>query len=241
MPVQLTTVSVVDAVAEQLRNQILSGAIVPGNALTEGSVTEQFGVPRPSVRSALQVLTFEGLLRREPNKSVFVPRLGAEDVRDIFGVRRVVEEEAARRFVRLGRSSEVPERLLLELEAMDERAQWSDVVRVDFDFHKSIVDAVDSPRLSRIYQSIATETRLALSQLRPSYDSPIVIASEHRSLLDHIRSGDERSAIEATREHLALSERIILSEIAQAEQGSERGRDQAIPSPVHSLHRGNRR
>lgn len=109
-------------------------------------------------------------------------------------------------------------RTLRLLEPLEERDGWDEVVKYDFELHQAIVDAVESPRLSRIYSSISAEVRLALTQLRALYSSPTEIAAEHRALLEAINSGNEGQALEAVREHLDTSERIILDQLSSGQQ-----------------------
>ena len=87
----VTPISTTEAVVVSLREKILDGAIEPGAPLPEADLTREFGVARPTVRAAIQTLCHEGLLKRERNRSAFVPVLGHEDVRDLYGVRIPIE------------------------------------------------------------------------------------------------------------------------------------------------------
>src|SRR3546814_5599349 len=71
---KLRTVSVVEAIAEQISEEIFSGMLQPGEVLVETQLAERFEVPRQTIRSAIVVLMHDGILRREPNKSVYIPQ-----------------------------------------------------------------------------------------------------------------------------------------------------------------------
>lgn len=214
----LRVVPVVEAVAEGLREAILGSELTPGEPLTEAMLSERFDVPRPTVRSAVQLVMQDGLIRREPNRSVYVPRLSADDVRDLFVVRRMMELDAVATVVGRGTRPQEALRAQRMLESLDATDEWGDVVRYDFALHQALVDAAGSPRTSRIYTGISAEMRLALTQLRPIYDSPAEIAREHRVLLDGVLSGDREHALAATREHLDTSERLILGQLAEQDR-----------------------
>lgn len=156
----------------------------------------------------------DGLLRREPNRSVYVPLLSSDDIRDLFSVRRVIELEAITRLVRRKIEPTAALRTLRILAALDERDGWAEVVNLDFALHQNLIDAVGSPRLSRIYSSISAETRLALTQLR-AVSSQATIADEHRELLDAICSHSLKLATTVAREHIDDSERLILDLLEQ--------------------------
>ncbi|MGO4423651.1 GntR family transcriptional regulator, partial [Streptomyces sp. MCAF7] len=91
--------SVVEQVADALREQLFAGLLRPGTALREGALTESLKVSRSTVREALQLLIGEGLLVREPNKGVIVRQLSEAEVDDIFRARRILELSAVRAVV----------------------------------------------------------------------------------------------------------------------------------------------
>ena len=215
MPTTLRTVSVVDAVAEALRRAILSGRVEPGGRLTEAALSERYDVPRQTVRSALQTLVIEGLLVREPNRSVYVPQLTLDDIDDLFAVRTMVEEEATGRLVDRAVEPTAAWHALRVLEALPADADWDVVTSLDFELHQAVVDAVGSPRLSKIYAGIAAEVRLAIAQLLlGGDDSPSVRAREHRLVLEAIASGDRATALARVREHLADARRTLAARSA---------------------------
>src|SRR3989442_17941 len=69
----LKPVSVIDALATSLRKRVLDGQLTPKVPLPELELATQYGVARPTIRAAIQQLTLTGLLRREANRSAFVP------------------------------------------------------------------------------------------------------------------------------------------------------------------------
>src|SRR5690349_22800310 len=87
----IAPVSLTEAVAASLRGKILDGVIEPGTPLPEVDLTREFGVARPTVRAAIQTLCHEGLLKRERNRSAFVPVMTREEVIDLFKVRTPIE------------------------------------------------------------------------------------------------------------------------------------------------------
>src|SRR5271165_4004774 len=96
-PARLEVVSVREALGAALRAQILSGALTPGTKVIEEEVAQAYNVARPTARQVIHDLVFEGLLRRQPNRSAEVPTLTGEDVREIFAIRALIETAAIRR------------------------------------------------------------------------------------------------------------------------------------------------
>jgi DNA-binding GntR family transcriptional regulator len=75
---------------------VLAGELPSGAQLREAELSNAFGVGRHSLRAALQALVYEGLLRHEPNRGVFVPEFSSADVRDLFLLRIAIETHTAR-------------------------------------------------------------------------------------------------------------------------------------------------
>jgi DNA-binding GntR family transcriptional regulator len=207
--VTLQTTSTRDALVAEVRKQILSGELRPGTTLTENALATAFGVARPTVRSALQVLVGRNLVQQSTGRSLTVPELTEADVRDLFFVRTPLELEAVRVIVEDGSSLTEAEQCLAAMEALPADAAWGEQVETHTAFHLALVDAAGSTRLSRIYPAMQEEMQLCLAQLRSSYPGPQDLAQEHRALLDAIRSGDVERARTEMRDHLGRALRSL--------------------------------
>ena len=211
---RLRPVSMTDALVASLRERILDGQFAPEAALGEIELATAYGVARPTVRSAIQQLVHEGLLRRERSRSAHVPRLTHDDVRDLFLIRTALEVGVVEAIVARGLRPDAAEQATRRMEALGPGASWSEAVDADLAFHRSLVDAVASPRLERVYASLQAEIRLSLAQLRPAYGEPAELAAEHRELLDAVAEGDAERAPALMREHLDRAVADLTSEPA---------------------------
>jgi DNA-binding GntR family transcriptional regulator len=200
----LKPVSTVDALAAALRERILSGEIGPGAALPEQELSARYGVARPTVREALAVLVHEGLLRRERNRSAYVPEVTAADLADLMYVRRPLEELMAEAVT--GRRVPEAEAALDRMAGLPPGAHWAAVVAEHMALHEALIVAVGSPRLERLYGVLAAETRLGLVRLRDVYEDPHELVAEHRELLRVIAEGPMEEAWQAVRDHLRWRE-----------------------------------
>lgn len=203
MSPSLRTVSTRDALVDEIRGLILSGALEPGTPLTETGLSERFGVARPTVRSALQVLESRHLATASSGRSLTVPALGIGDVRDLYFVRLPLELETVSAIVRTGASLDAADASLQIMEGLPADAEWVRLVEAHTAFHVAVVDAVGSARLSRVYRTLQDEMQLCLAQIEDSYPRARELAVEHRALLDDLRSGDLVRAQDGMRAHLA--------------------------------------
>lgn len=85
-----------DVVYVQLRDAILSGSLEPGYALREAELAARFGVSKTPLRDALVRLQSEGLVSIPPFRSAVVTGYSREDLREIYGVRELLEGMCAR-------------------------------------------------------------------------------------------------------------------------------------------------
>ncbi|MFF4991665.1 GntR family transcriptional regulator [Streptosporangium saharense] len=200
MTVPLRPVSAVNALADALRGRVLSGEIAPGTPLPEQELSALYGVARPTVREALAVLVHEGLLRRERHRSAQVVEVTVADLDDLMFVRRPLEDLMASALA--GRRVEEADAALGRMAALPAEAPWSEMVAEHMALHQALVVAVGSPRLERLYGSLAAETRLGLVRLRAVYPDREVLVAEHRDLLDAIGKGSPEEARRAVAAHL---------------------------------------
>lgn len=198
----LQTVSVVDALVAELRNRVLDGEHEAGHVLVESAVANRYGVSRPTARAAVTALVHEGLLRREANKPAYVARLTQADVDDVFRIRIPIEEHVLRH---LSTRGELPLAAMAaaveELRDVAPDAPHSAFVRPDLKFHTALVDAVGSPRLDRIYESIRGEIHLCMVQTRTALGRDRILR-EHAAVLEAAGAGDVESAVDVMRDHL---------------------------------------
>jgi DNA-binding GntR family transcriptional regulator len=177
--------------------------------LSDVELATAYGVARPTLRAAVQELVHEGLMRREPRRRACVPRLTAEDIRDLFYVRVPLEllavEAIAGRVSVLGSAIRAVE----HFERLGPASSWRDVVDADMRFHTALIAATGSARLQRAYASLQAEIRLARAQFRD--ETVTMLADEHRRLLTSIVDGPASEALQAMREHLQRAEEDLVA------------------------------
>jgi len=213
----------VDAIADELRAQVLSGALAAGETVREEQTAADLGVSRHSLRAAMRRLVEEGLLRHEPYRGVRVPVLDAEDVRDVYRMRRILELEAMRL---VAGSATAPTDAVAAVEALEgltDEAGWDEVVEHDLRFHRAVIEASESARLAHAYSATQAEVSYCLVQLRPHYERPADVATEHRELLKAIASGDPDTACRLLLAHLIEAEENLLGEMSKRDGESGDG------------------
>jgi len=195
-----------DRLAAELRDRVLSGELEPGAPLREEALAEQYALSRHTVRRALERLVADRLLVSEAYRGVRVTSFSDADVVALQQLRTALESEAVR-LIRADHGESWPPELVTPLrDAADRMAADDSPEQAHSAFHRALVAAAGSPRITEAYERLDTEMLLFLRQLRSSYDG-VRLCTEHRDYLDAVqRRGDA-----AVREHLAESTALLLA------------------------------
>ncbi len=218
--------SIVEAIATDLRGRIFSGDLVSGQTLTETDVASSYDVARPTAKASIEKLVAEGLLDRGTHKTARVIELGPGSVRDIYLARAYLESEVLRR---LARKKTVPAAAVAanaEIAALQSGAPL-DVVEPDMRFHLSLIDAVGNERISRMYRSLVGEVRMCMVRVQSLQllDSSLIHA-EHQKILELIESGEGDAAAQLLDEHLGRARERLASAM-----GGQAGPEAGLPQP----------
>jgi DNA-binding GntR family transcriptional regulator len=215
------------AVADTLRADVLSGRIRPGDAVTEAAVATRFGVSRPTARVAIDQLVAAGLLHREANRGARVPALSRADIVDLYDNRALVEGAALSALARRG---SVPADAILHNRALAEAPDDAPFAADDIAFHRALVTAQSSRRLSRMHESLMGEIELCIGQVQANaLWRPADIAAQHARVLEAVVAGDADLASRLVREHIETSRDRLLEHVDAAENLTDH--------PTHPLRR----
>jgi len=212
----IQAVSVADAVADELRHRLLAGHYRGGEQLRDTELSAEFGVARPTVRAAVQMLVADGLLVRGRGRSAEVRSFTAEDAVDLYRLRRPIEETAVSMVIAERRGLDGVQSSVDAFTGMAEGVSWDLVADHDIAFHRAVLVAAGSPRLLRTFDEAGAELRLLIAQLRPAYASVSELAAEHASLLQACENALWQGLAQAQAGHR-------LGDISHAVEASVRG------------------
>lgn len=86
--------SLVELATRRLREEILSGRLVPGERLIEDQIRRRFSISRAPLREALRLLAQQGLVEHAPRRGVSVTEWSDTDIEQLFAIRAVLERHA---------------------------------------------------------------------------------------------------------------------------------------------------
>ncbi|MDL4816113.1 GntR family transcriptional regulator [Actinomadura opuntiae] len=210
--------STADRVAHLLREQITDGRLVPGQRIPEEDLGRAAKVSRNTIREAFRLLINERLLVHEFNRGVFVRRVTADGLADLYRVRRILECEGVRC------APSAPPGALARVEAAvtdGERAAadhcWEQVGTADIRFHQALAALVGSPRVDEMTRHLLAEMRLVFHEMGSPREFHEPYLARNRRLYDLLERGDTEGAEAELRSYLDDAEAQLTK--AYREQG----------------------
>ena len=214
------TRSIVDA----LTKAIVEHRLHPGTKLAEQKLADHFGVSRTLIRQALFQLVQKRLIRMEPARGAFVATPSSDEARQVFAVRRMMEVEMTRSFVRNVTPAQI--KALKEHVAEEKAAVLrGDVAgRTDLlgDFHVRMAELMGNDVLAQILGELISRCAL-ITLMYQSSNAAEHSAEEHAEILKAIADKDEDLAVKLMDEHLrnveeglTLDRKVPSNDIAMA-------------------------
>jgi DNA-binding GntR family transcriptional regulator len=177
---------------EGLRRAILGGELRPGARVPQEEIADRIGVSVVPLREALRVLEGEGQVTYRPRRGYFVTELRAEDLAEIYGLRQVLEAQAARRVLPALDEAALAamEAAAAECAAAGAAGDIATELAANRRFHFALLTHPDHPHLLRLIRLLwdSTEAYRALY-----YNSPRERAAAdeaHERIIAAARAGD---------------------------------------------------
>jgi len=209
----ISRVSTADQVAALLRDKILSGELKPGTPLQEVPLATAIGVARNTIREAMRVLVYEGLVRHSPRRGGSVTALTEDDVTDIYKLRRWIELPALDNVAALTTDDLRPLDVAAELKKAVESRDWNRVVELDMAFHRRLVAFVGSVRLDQFYRTLLSELRIGLMLVDRTSSDGARLVTDHQELYEMLVARRISECKDALRLHLDRAESDLKSVI----------------------------
>ena len=209
-----------DRIAQQLRQAILDDKLKPGQRLVEREIAEAMQTSRGPVRDALKLLENEGLVVRNPHRGTFVSRLALQDVEEIYSLREAIELLAVEHAIKSATSEEI-DRLEKICDAMDSQVSRGDYSQaeatdLDLEFHHELCIISGHKRALAVWEVLAAQIRMLLlshKMIDPG-DWGHRGGLWHHRIVDALRQRDSERAHHLVREHVAASFDIVAEHLA---------------------------
>lgn len=202
----IAQVSVVELVIDEIRRLIVEGALPAGAPVSIADLSERLQVSHIPVREALRRLEGEGLIELRRSRSAVVAAISAEDLRQIFHLRALLEGDIMARAVKVYDEAD-----LMAIEdawrALERRPDdtVADLAGRHVDFHRQINLPVMNDwdlRLGEILWQAGDRYMYLILSAEVMTGDPTAFRGVHEGLLHAARSGSASVARRAVREHV---------------------------------------
>lgn len=188
---------------DALRRLIVAGELRPGQRVNQEDLAARLGVSVAPVREALRVLEQEGQVTYLPRRGYFVTELRLDDLREIYALRQVLEERAARHALPTLDDDDLAR---IELAAADcvAAAYAGDVaaeLAANRRFHFALFDAPSQPHVQRLIRLLwdSTEAYRAAYYNSPAERTASIEA--HDRIMAAVRERDADRLVGELDEH----------------------------------------
>ncbi|MFC1483431.1 FadR/GntR family transcriptional regulator [Candidatus Neomarinimicrobiota bacterium] len=213
-------------IVQQIEDSIRNKVLLPGQKLpTEQEMSSIFGVGRPALREALQILSTKGLITIRKGKGAYVndyhPTLASNPMHlylelnlnkdlilHLVTIRKLLEPNIARLAARNRTEEDVQElqSILKEFETTSEDKHQRQG-ELDRDFHMKLAYSTQNPIIPLIvdpvFQMMPKIKAIILTHVEQAHGSAV---EHHRMILDKIVAQDADGAYQEMVEHMAIAE-----------------------------------
>ncbi|MBO4253314.1 GntR family transcriptional regulator [Streptomyces griseorubiginosus] len=211
-------VSLGDAAYRQLRADIVSCRLLPGQRLTERSLAESTGFGISPIRDALTRLNHEGLVLTLPRKGYQVTPLTLKSVDDLFTLWRIVGPETVRLGVQdatVEQRRQIVTALSAAIPGTDpsggdagERPQWR--IEAATAAFARIAEATDNDYLIRVHDRLQNDIARILALIMAEADTSMPDPPADAELIEFIERRDGDAAAARVRDYIGdLHTRVL--------------------------------
>jgi DNA-binding GntR family transcriptional regulator len=200
-------------VVREVRLQIFSGALKPGERVVESDVAKAMGISRGPVREAFAELEKEGLIITHLRKGTYVKSFAIKDIEEIYTLRAMLEGFAVT--LALDRLQEQDleylRDILNQITEMAEKKDVIEVARLNMQFHQKILELSDHKRLFDTWQGLLTQTQMLSAMTTEYYTSLIDIRKSHEILLNALITRDKDHSKKCFENHILKSMKELIA------------------------------
>lgn len=200
-------------VADVLRDHVTDGQLLPGTRLSEEDIGDALGVSRNTLREAFRLLTHERLLVHAFNRGVFVRTLSADDIRDLYRFRRILETATVRAADLSATTLASVRSAVEEGERAAADGDWAGVGTANMRFHQALVGLAHSARADETMRQVLAELRLVFHVMDDPRTFHQPYLADNREILTLLEQGRNDQAGAALASYLDVAEKQLLDAV----------------------------
>lgn len=198
---QLPSQALPHRIRDQLRDDILTGALPAGTQLKQDALATRFNASRIPVREALRQLETEGLVAYHLNRGAVVIRMDVDQICELLDIRIALEGYAVR--------AAVPHMARADLDALesilgayDDAQSVSEWVELSRRFHVALCAPANNARLNRLIEEHGLNTARYTYEMMSQAAGKEGVRADHTRILQACREQDGALASRLLEEHI---------------------------------------
>ena len=227
------TTTLTERVYDTLRDEIVTGEMLPGTRLVRRTLGKRLGVSAMPVAEALLRLEMDGLVESQPLYGSRVRPLTIEDVRNDQVLREAIECQAARVCAENASDADLS-KLMAQARVIDRMMAQGDPhsklgTRTHLEFHTTVAYCGGFPGLVEELERVWFRRLMRLNWLKATQYKPVP-GNWHETLVEAISSRDPEAAEQRMREHVRYGnedDRRALQYVLQESESAEEKSTQA--------------
>lgn len=207
--------SVVETVADYLRESIVSGDLEPGEKISNTDITKTLGVSTIPVREALRMLESEGLVFSHSGRGSWISEVSRKDLEEVIEMRIFLEMFGVDL---LRKSIKKNPEILKGLKAIDICEQAANLGPEScLIFHRRLIELAGNRKLLALYDMMLTYTRRYQRMAYTIRHGGDCCVEPHSAILEPLIQGDYEKAKEAIQTHHEDGKEKLLANIELSE------------------------
>ncbi len=217
--------TVVDQVMDQIKDLIASGEYKPGDKIpTEMELAKDFGLGRSSIREAIKIFNYLGVLESRAAIGTIVRErsqistealtwsllLGEDEFEEMVELRGAIELRCMLKIAGGIKNKDknalaiVKELTVIvdKMKVFSTKKDYSKISDLDLNFHLLIIDSASNELFNSLYETLKSFLKEEVVTTNLNYNNPEEIWQEHKNLLDALNSGDKLVILNEYENHL---------------------------------------
>ena len=217
--------TVVDQVMDQIKELIASGEYKPGDKIpTEMELAKDFGLGRSSIREAIKIFNYLGVLESRAAIGTIVRErsqistealtwsllLGEDEFEEMVDLRGAIELRCMckisaglnKRDGNILQLIDNLEDIVNKMKVSAGKKDYSRISDLDLNFHLLIIESSNNELFNSLYETLKAFLKEEVVTTNLNYQNPEEIWQEHRILLDALKTGDNLIILKEYENHL---------------------------------------
>lgn len=188
----------------QIRENIITLKLKPGSSVSENELAKELGISRTPVREALQELQKSNLIEVYPQKGCIIAHIDFDIVDEMVFLRKTLEKAVVEELCSCITKENIRElEEIIQLQEFYIHSKLPDkIIELDNEFHQALFVMCNKERIYHLME--ATQGHFDRIRTLSMYSvKDIKIVSDHKAIVNAMKTGDKELAAEFIVKHLS--------------------------------------